>query len=77
MYQRCYEVVGYTHDADVYCPECAAKIDAFHSESEEFGPIFCDSEWDYDVHCSCCHEFMLNGMNRDDTCGNPDFETYA
>lgn len=58
-----FDVVGYTADADTYCPLCASTIygdglsiksDTTDREGNLVGPIFVDSEWDYIVHCGKC-----------------------
>lgn len=69
------DVVGYTFDADTYCPDCTAKRyadkwtkdgwiseDAVDSENNPVHPIFAESEWDSPAHCSDCHT-MLDGIS--------------
>jgi hypothetical protein len=59
-YVKSYEVVGYTADADVYCPSCAREcygsVDtgAVDREGNEVGVIQADSTWDYQPTCTVC-----------------------
>lgn len=74
---KSYDVVGYTADADTYCPPCARNIygddrlgaiEVRDREGNLIGPIFADSEWDYAVTCSNCHteiDTKLTNYGRD------------
>jgi len=58
---KAWEVIGYTADADIWCPECA--LEAYGSlgrdtdldyEGNPIHPIFACDEWDYPPVCNCC-----------------------
>jgi hypothetical protein len=57
---KSYKVVGWTHDADVWCNGCAEEMNITNDKPrEEMGeedgwPVFADSEWDYQPHCGGC-----------------------
>ena len=58
-------VVGYTADADVYCPPCAAALygadvlddtkTVYGREGNVVAPLFASEEWDYAPTCGRCH----------------------
>lgn len=55
-----WEIIGYTYDADIHCPECAnaAGMDiegATDSEGNESHPVFACDELD-GLTCCDCHE---------------------
>lgn len=69
-----FDVIGYTADADVYCPPCARNIygDGISGENgikdregNLVGPVFADSEWDYPVSCGKCLEFIDANLTND------------
>lgn len=69
-YQKCYEVIGYTFDACVYCPECAPDVLA--REHEGVHAIFaCDEFYDGAV-CDACGEVVVEPMNTNHEEGNTD-----
>jgi len=51
------DVVGYTYEHDVYCPDCLpGGVNPYDPDNEdEVGAIFVDSEWDCPgpICCSC------------------------
>lgn len=47
---KCYDVLGYTYDADIWCEDCL-PVDP---EDDDTYPIFADSEWDYQPCCNAC-----------------------
>lgn len=64
-------IVGYTADADIYCPDCTdakygpditARRD---SESNRVHPVWNDSEWDTPQHCHTCGAFLLVRLTDD------------
>lgn len=64
------DVVGYTYNADTYCPNCMADIAAaegFDPDGEEAveyecNPIFGDSETDCPSHCAVCGEYIPESL---------------
>jgi len=58
---KSYSVVGWTHNADVFCNECAEDMGVTNDKSademdESDGyPVFADDEWDYQPVCGSCH----------------------
>ncbi len=57
---KTYEVLGYTADADTYCPKCAEEIypTGTDKEGNEVYPIFADNEWGTPIYCAACGEFI-------------------
>lgn len=51
------QLVGFTWEADTWCPQCLPV----EEDHEEVSAIFDIDEWDYDVHCNSCHELLLEG----------------
>ena len=76
---KAYDVLGYTADADTYCPTCTFKRYGpepegcpgcnHHrwedSEGNLIGVIFADSEWDTPIHCSDCGAFIPVQLTSD------------
>lgn len=57
------DVIAYTYDAEIYCPDCAedagmTKEGAKDSEGNEPGVIFESTENDYPLSCRCCKTFI-------------------
>ena len=46
----------YTHDADIWCSECASHI------SDDLDGPYEDQEADVPQHCAGCHEFFENPL---------------
>lgn len=67
---KSYDVIGYTADADTFCPACAREwygnVDAdpapLDHEGNEVHPIFADSEWDSIPACARCGG-VLDGIS--------------
>jgi hypothetical protein len=66
-----YDVVGYTADADVYCPLCATTIygegilgenGIKDHEGNLVAPVFAEAEFDYPASCGKCHEFINTNL---------------
>ncbi len=53
--RKSYEVVGYTFNADTYCPNCVSE-EEIDSEGNKANPIFFDTEWDTKIYCANCLE---------------------
>jgi len=60
-YPKSYDVLGYTADADCWCPACARDAypgcetgDVEGHEGNMVHPIFRDSEWDTPPYCGGC-----------------------
>jgi hypothetical protein len=54
-------IIGYTYDADIHCPACAAaagmdKEGATDSEGNESHPVFASEEFDGPACCGTCHD---------------------
>ena len=73
---KSYDVLGYTADADVYCPTCADRRygpqpevltaeEWQDDEGNEIGVIFADSEWDSPQHCSDCQVFLPVALTQE------------
>ena len=50
MFRKCYEVIGYAKDGEVYCINC------FNSNEEEASPIFLGDEEISNYYCNNCHQ---------------------
>ena len=60
------DIIGYTADADTYCPSCAIRYysqsdnvieeDTLDGEGNPVNPIFGDAETDTPIFCTWCHE---------------------
>lgn len=70
---KTYDVVGYTADADVYCPLCASTIygDGISGENgikdhegNLVAPVFAEAEFDYPVSCGKCHVFIDTNLTN-------------
>ena len=68
-YRKCFEVIGYTYEADVHCIECAKNrfgtsdptnpyLNITDNEGNSVYPIFLDSEWDSHPVCGDCLELL-------------------
>lgn len=71
MGRHVYDVVGYTGDADVYCPPCATATygdltdiarpayypfqDVLDGEGNDVQPVFAGDEFDDQPYCCVCH----------------------
>lgn len=69
-----FDIIGYTADADIYCPPCARDIYGAgistgigikDREGNLVAPVFADSEWDYPVSCGKCHQFIEARLTKD------------
>lgn len=65
-FREFFEVIGYTGNADVYCPACAQEIwgnpdNAIDSEGNKVHPVFLGDEWDYTPVCGACLEELDTG----------------
>lgn len=59
-------VVGYTANADTWCPWCVPyDPDGKDGEGNPVYPIFSDSEWDYPVHCRGCGAFLKTRLTAE------------
>lgn len=65
---QAWDILAYTYDADIYCPDCASArfgdaLDDDRSPPEDSDgnpahPVFADSGWDHPQCCSGCREFI-------------------
>ena len=62
---KAWEIIGYTADADVWCPICAreaygplTEVTEDH-EGNPVHPIFAVEEWDYPPVCCRCREPLI------------------
>ena len=59
---KAWEVIGYTADADIWCPTCAQEAysplstDTEDHEGNLVHPIFAVEEWDYPPVCNRCRD---------------------
>ena len=64
------QVAGFTADADIYCPECAARLYGPDTparrdrEGNGVHAVFADSEWDTPQHCHACSRFLPVRLSR-------------
>ncbi len=59
------KITSYTHDGDIYCPECAAA-QGMTQDAPEWGPVFSTGdEADCPQHCGGCHVFLRNALTSD------------
>lgn len=59
-------VVGFTADADTWCPACLPyPEDGEDSEGNGIGAIFDESEWDSPVHCTACHALLETALTAE------------
>ena len=57
IYPSVTTVIGYTYNADTYCPPCAQSDQRFDvDDMDTTGAIFNGSEWDYVPVCGACGE---------------------
>ena len=65
------QMVGFTADADIYCPMCAAQRygpdtpERRDHEGNGVHAVFSDSEWDTPQHCRACGRFLPVRLTRD------------
>ena len=63
---KAWEVIGYTADADIWCPQCAWEVygaltrDTKDHEGNPICSIFACEEWDDAPVCNCCREPLLD-----------------
>lgn len=63
-------VVGFTANADIYCPECAARLYGPDTparrdrEGNGVHAVFSDSVWDAPQHCGACGRFLPVRLTR-------------
>lgn len=57
MMRKVFEVIGYTYEADVHCPDCARKrfTDPDHAEDREGNPV---------------HPLFLGDVEEPEYCGD-------
>ncbi|SRR6266571_4861341 len=70
FYTSSTDVVGYTYEADTWCSDCLPVDES----SGDVSPIFEGDTWDYDVHCSACHELLLFKFRECSLCHQPIWE---
>ena len=58
------EVIGYTYDADHWCPDCLQK-EGVDLSDDEVGVIFTYADCDYPMHCGVCGEFLGGSITAD------------
>jgi hypothetical protein len=64
-------VVGFTADANLYCPACAERRYGPDSQARRdhegngVHAVFSDSEWDCPQHCAACGRFIPVRLTRD------------
>jgi len=67
-FRKCFEVIGYTYEADCHCLQCTKNrfggdptevdYERIDNEGNSIHPIFLDSEWDFPPVCEECLKLL-------------------
>ena len=63
---KAWDIIGYTADADIWCPACAERVygpltdESEDHEGNPVHPIFAIDEWEYAPTCTSCREALID-----------------